>query len=85
MINSVDARGNTALHYAAKYDDLDFADYLCQKGCKVETRNVYGSKPFDVAIRYNQIQLADLLYRRENKLPDPPKQARLDNYLNRSL
>lgn len=49
LINCVDCRGNTALHYAAKYDDISLAEYLLNHGAKADLKNTYGKTPAEIA------------------------------------
>jgi len=51
IINSVDTRGNTPLHYAAKYNDADLTFFLLSKGCNPSIKSRIGTTALDVASR----------------------------------
>lgn len=45
-VNSVNASGNTALHYAVKYGHKSLQQYLMDKGASTSVRNNDGKLPF---------------------------------------
>ena len=48
-VNTPQADGTTALHWAVQANDLEMADLLIQAGAKVSTANVAGAKPLQLA------------------------------------
>jgi len=48
-VNTAEADGTTALHWAVQKDDLDLVDRLIKAGAKVNVRNDYGSTPMSEA------------------------------------
>ncbi len=48
-VNSPEADGTTALHWAVHRDDLQVADLLIRSGARVETANRYGVTPLSIA------------------------------------
>lgn len=52
-INSTDKDGNTALHYACMYSQINIIKYLIEKGANLNSENLFGQKPIDFAIIYS--------------------------------
>ena len=48
-VNAAEADGSTALHWAARLDDLDLAERLLRAGAHVNAANRYGITPLYVA------------------------------------
>ena len=48
-VNTPQADGATALHWAAHWDDLETAELLLRAGAKVNVRNDYGATPLSLA------------------------------------
>ena len=48
-VNTPQADGATALHWAAHWDDLETAELLIRAGAKVNVRNDYGATPLSLA------------------------------------
>ncbi len=48
-VNAPEADGTTALHWAARQDDLDMADRLIKAGANVKAANRYGVTPLYLA------------------------------------
>ena len=63
LINSVDCRGNTALHYAVKYDDIHLAETILNKGVRIDALNIYGKSALDIAISNEQYKMARIISR----------------------
>ena len=61
LINSVDCRGNTALHYAVKYDDKRLVEIFLGRGADGTIRNHGGSTALDIAIRLNHTEIKEIL------------------------
>ena len=61
LINCVDCRGNTALHYAAKYDDRRLVELLLLRNANPLAQNSSGSTPVDIARRLPQAELYRLI------------------------
>lgn len=49
-VNCMDCNGNTALHYAARFDRVDIALYLLARGARVNVRNRFGDTPLHCAV-----------------------------------
>jgi ankyrin repeat protein len=60
-INSMDSSGNTILHLAARYGNPETINILLQLGANRTIKNIASEKPFDIAIRWNKSENADLL------------------------
>jgi ankyrin repeat protein len=61
-VNSPEADGTTALHWAVHQDDVDLADRLIKAGAKVNAANDYGSTPMsEAAMVGNAAMLEKLL------------------------
>lgn len=49
FINQQDSIGNTALYYAAMYDNVDYARYLLRRGADPSIEDFEGRSAYDVA------------------------------------
>jgi ankyrin repeat protein len=49
MIDKRDKRGDTALHVAARHENLDACRVLVNAGASIETKNAANEKPQDLA------------------------------------
>jgi len=65
IINSVDTRGNTPLHYAAKYNNMELVDFFLNRGVNPSVKNVYGSRPIDMAMRGGYRDIVHALYAKD--------------------
>jgi len=60
-INSRDSSGNTILHFAARYGNPESINMLIHLGANRGIRNIATESPYDIAIRWNRTDNADLL------------------------
>jgi ankyrin repeat protein len=60
-VNSSEADGATALHWAAHWDDLHVATELIAAGARVDTRNDYGVAPIQLAATNGSVRMLELL------------------------
>jgi len=60
-INSRDSSGNTILHLAARYGNPEVINILIQLGANRTLRNIATESPYDIAVRWNKKENADLL------------------------
>jgi len=60
-INSRDSSGNTILHLAARYGSPEVINILIQLGANRTIRNIATESPYDIAVRWNKKDNADLL------------------------
>merc|ERR1719401_2840028 len=58
---SVDASGNSGLHYAAGYGRKELCEYLLKVGASVNQANAQGQTPFSVATQNKQAACLDIL------------------------
>ena len=63
-VNAGDARGSTALHYAASLDLADIAEALLARGAAINAANREGDTPLTSALRRRARTVADLLIER---------------------
>ena len=59
--NKTDYQGEGILHYAAKFADRETVQYLTEKGLNKTARNISGETPYNVAVRWKNNKIADLL------------------------
>jgi ankyrin repeat protein len=70
-INLLDKAGNTPLHYASKFGNIDICRYLVALNCLTGSRNTSGQSPYDVAESHTVRQfLLPLQFQEEAKHPD---------------
>lgn len=67
-INSIDIEGNTALHYAANYQNKDVVGLLLDLGANKKRKNIYGEMPIDLANKNKNQEIIEMLLR--EKLDD---------------
>jgi ankyrin repeat protein len=60
-INTMDKKGWTALHYAARYGCFEAVDFLLRKGANVNARTDQGTTPLSLAIVNNYIEAGYLI------------------------
>src|SRR6185369_1235278 len=60
-VNTPEADGTTALHWAVQRDDFDLADRLIKAGANVNTKNDYGSNPMSEAALNGNVAMLDRL------------------------
>jgi len=60
-INARDSSGNTILHLAARYGNPELINILIQLGANRTLRNIATESPYDIAVRWNKSDNADLL------------------------
>jgi hypothetical protein len=60
-INARDSSGNTILHLAARHSSPDIVHTLLDLGANRTIRNVSLEVPFDIAVRWNRMDIAELL------------------------
>jgi uncharacterized protein len=60
-VNTPEADGTTALHWAVQHDDFDLADRLIKAGANVNTKNDYGSNPMSEAALNGNVAMLDRL------------------------
>ena len=60
-VNASVADGDTALHWAAYWDDLETAGLLLRSGANVNAKNRYGVTPLSLACTNGSAQMIDLL------------------------
>ena len=60
-VNSAQADGTTALHWAAYHDDSDIAELLVRSGADVNAENAYGVPPLSLACTNRNTALVKLL------------------------
>jgi uncharacterized protein len=63
QVAAAEADGTTALHWAARQDDLELADRLIRSGADVNAANRYGVTPLHLAAVNGSVQLLDRLLR----------------------
>lgn len=56
-----DIQGNTLLHYAARLSDVEFVQRLISYGLDKNVKNVAGDTAYDIAVRWNHLDIASLL------------------------
>lgn len=60
-VNAIDQYGDTALHYACRYNNIDAIEYLVQKGAKIKAGNFVGLTPMDMAIENSHLEAFNVL------------------------
>ncbi|MCL2441927.1 MAG: ankyrin repeat domain-containing protein [Treponema sp.] len=60
-INSRDSSGNTILHFAARYGTTQSINLLLELGANKTLRNILAETPYDIAVRWNRQENANLL------------------------
>src|SRR5499427_7658977 len=60
-VNSAEADGTTALHWAVQRDDLDLVERLIKAGANVNAKNDYGSTPMSEAALNGNVPIIDRL------------------------
>src|SRR5262247_2496128 len=60
-VNSAEADGTTALHWAVQRDDLDLVERLIKAGANVNAKNDYGSTPISEAALNGNVPIIDRL------------------------
>jgi uncharacterized protein len=60
-VNAPQVDGTTALHWAARYDDLDTADLLIRSGARVSSANREGVTPLQLAAMNGSAAMIDKL------------------------
>ena len=60
-INARDSSGNTILHLAARFGNPELISILIELGANRTIRNIAAEIPFDIAVRWNRNDNADLL------------------------
>jgi len=60
-INSRDSSGNTILHIAARFGTPETIAILIELGANRSLRNIASEAPFDIAVRWNRIDNAEVL------------------------
>ena len=56
-----DIKGNTILHYAARFADRATVTRLLSLGLDKTVKNYAGERPYDIAISWKNQKIADLL------------------------
>ncbi len=71
-VNIKDKGGNTPLHYAARYNNLDIIDILYVAGAKVDIQNNNGQTPLHLAFQAYQPEAVEMLrhYGASTKIQD---------------
>ena len=61
-LKQTDTLGDGMLHYAAKFADVQtLKDLLALPGIKLDVKNTAGETPYQVALRWNRSEIAELL------------------------
>ena len=61
-LKQTDTLGEGMLHYAAKFADVQtLKDLLALPGIKLDVKNTAGETPYQVALRWNRSEIAELL------------------------
>jgi ankyrin repeat protein len=60
-INSRDSSGNNILHFAARYSTPQIIGVLLELGANKNIKNISSEAPYDIALRWNRRENADLL------------------------
>jgi ankyrin repeat protein len=63
QVNATEADGTTALHWAARQDDLELADRLLRSGAGANAANRYGVTPLHLAAVNGSVAMLDRLLR----------------------
>ena len=56
-----DIKGNTILHYAAKFGDLETVTRLLSFNMNKDARNLANETPYDIAVNWKHTEIAELL------------------------
>src|SRR5690606_29780241 len=57
-VNAFGSNGTAALHWAARYGDLETVDWLLARGADPDLANDYGARPLAIAIENGHLDLA---------------------------
>lgn len=60
-VNCVDKSKNSSLHYAAAYGRQEILEYLLSQGADLNKQNDSGQTPLSIAIKNEQLKMADVL------------------------
>ena len=77
-VNATAVDGDTALHWAAYWDDLETARLLLDSGANVNTANRYGVTPLSLAATNGSAAMIDLLL--ATPIPTPPLPGGVNNF-----
>jgi len=79
-INAVNDNGQTALHIATFWDNIDAVRLLLERGADKTIKNKSGRTAADLAIHYHYVDLLDVFGVKDKRIKNPkkPKTKKLD-------